>query len=136
MLLMASISNAPDKVPAPAVATKGLKAVVEGLLTRSPAKRLTLNQLRLHSWLTKHSSQPLPQQPMIPVSVTEEEIAQAFTSRAAMQYQSAAGPSALARVIGVPSDWKREDLNTIRKRTNGKHASAPSWVGAPFAASL
>ena len=122
MLLMASISNAPDKVPAPAVATKGLKAVVEGLLTRSPAKRLTLNQLRLHSWLTKHSSQPLPQQPMIPVSVTEEEIAQAFTSRAAMQYQSAAGPSALARVIGVPSDWKREDLNTIRKRTNGKEA--------------
>ena len=55
--------------------------------------------------------------------VTAEEVAQAFTHRAAIAYQSAAGPSALGKATGHVPNWKREGLNTIRKRSNEAEAS-------------
>lgn len=53
MLLLQAISAAPDQVTPPSeVLAAGLQAIIAGLLTRDPATRLTLVQLRLHQWLT------------------------------------------------------------------------------------
>jgi serine/threonine protein kinase len=68
-LLMQAISGAEAVTPAPPEAPAGLKEVVEGLLTRDPATRLTLTQLRLHPWLTDGGKQPLPRQPVMKVEV-------------------------------------------------------------------
>eukprot|EP00966_Prymnesium_polylepis_P160929 3718856-Prymnesium_polylepis.1 len=62
MLLMQDIKDAPEVVKAPPEASAGLGAVIEALMTRDMGKRLTLNQLRLHEWLTDHEKQPLPSQ--------------------------------------------------------------------------
>ena len=71
-------------VEGPPEASSGLKGAIEGLLTRDPGSRLTLNQLRRSEWLTEGDRQPLPMQPMLQVEVSEEEIALAFTKREAV----------------------------------------------------
>jgi hypothetical protein len=123
MLLMNAIQQAPDKVTAPKAATAGLKTVIEGLLTKDPASRLTLNKLRLDDWLTFGGKQPLPQQKLELIELTPEEIELAFSNRQAIAYQSAAGPSALGKASGYIPDWKREGLNTIRKVSNQAEAT-------------
>ena len=129
MLLMKAISEAPDTVAAPVEASAGLGGLISGLLTRDVAKRLTLIQLRLHPWLTDDGKQPLPNQPVVKIQVTEEEIAQAISNRAAIATGSAAGPSALGAALqligqGDPSGgWKREGVATIRKRSTESAAN-------------
>ena len=54
--------------------------------------------------------------------MTEEDIEQAFSNRNAIAYQSAAGPGTLGHDIGIASDWRREDLTTITKRTSQAEA--------------
>ena len=99
-----------------------LTAVIEGLLTKDVANRLTLNQLRVHPWLTQREKQPLPMQPVMQVHVTQEEIEQAFTNRQAIAYQSAAGPSMLGQATGYRADWKREGLSVMRKMSTAAEA--------------
>lgn len=101
-LIMQQIKEAPPVMAAPPPASPGLGKVIGGLMTRDPAERLTLNNLRTHPWLTVDGQQPLPMQPVMQVEVTPEEVAQAFTNRAAIAYQSAAGPSELGKATGVP----------------------------------
>jgi serine/threonine protein kinase len=136
MLLMEAIKNAPDHVAAPdellAAASggkgytsadkgggglSGLVSVIQGLLTKDPAARLSLHQLRDHPWITDGGRQPVPPQPVAHIELTDEEINQAVTNRAAIAYQSAAGPSALGAATGYRADWRREGLSTIRKRS-------------------
>lgn len=69
MLLMSKIANAEPRTAAPPEASAGLASVIESLLTREPANRLTLIQLRLHAWLTNNDEQPLPKQPVMKVEV-------------------------------------------------------------------
>ena len=125
-LLMEEIQQCAETTSPPTEASPMLASVITGLLTKDPAKRLTLNQLRLHAWLTSDGKEPLPQQPTTAIHVTEEEIELAFTAskyRQLIAYQSAAGPSALAKATNARPDWKREGENVIRKRTNETDAS-------------
>ena len=86
-------------------------------MTKDPADRMTLNQLRLHEWLTDADKQPLPVQPVVKVELTAEDIEQAISNRAAIAVGSAAGPSYLGSASGnATSGWTREGANTIRKR--------------------
>jgi len=124
MLLMEAIKQAPAQVPAPKEAVvANFRAVIEGLMTRDPQHRLTLNQLRMHPWLTNDDKVTLPQQPVMKVNVTQEEIEQAVSNRAAIAYQSSAGPSSLARATGYIADWKREGQATIRKKATEAEAN-------------
>jgi hypothetical protein len=129
MLLMQAIAEAPEQVSPPSEASAGLANVIRGLLTRTPATRLTLAQLRHDPWLTKEGSQHLPVQPVVKVEVSAEEIAQAVSNRAAIAVGSAAGPSsfgAALQLVGVGAGstsgssggWKREGVATIIKRTD------------------
>lgn len=145
MLLMEAIKNAPEHVPAPAElleaakaeggaagkggGVQGLADVIQGLLTKDPAKRLSLQQLRVHPWLTDGDAQPVPSQPVSKIELSEEEINQAVTNRAAIAYQSAAGPSALGIATGYRADWKREGLSTIRKKSTAAEANFYREIG-------
>ena len=101
---------------------QGLAEVIEGLLTKDVNTRLTLNQLRHHLWLTDNGKLALPQQPVLQVEVSPEEIAQAFTNRQAIAYQSAAGPSTLGIATGYRAQWTREGLNAICKLATKEEA--------------
>ena len=107
-----------------------LTAVIEGLLTKDVASRLTLNQLRHHQWLTQKKKQPLPMQPVMQVHVTPEEIEQAFTNRQAIAYQSAAGPSMLGQATGYKADWKREGVSVMRKMSTAAEAGMFEAIAA------
>ena len=124
MLLLEQIREAPPSVAPPPGLPAALGSVLGGLLTRDTSTRLTLNQLRMHSWLTDGDALPLPQQP-VPLldKVTPEEIEQAFSHRRAIAYQSAAGPGTLGRDVGLIPDWRREGANTICKRTSSAEAA-------------
>jgi len=125
MLLLKQISEASEITPAPPeVQEMGLREVIGGLLTRDPATRLTLAQLRLNAWLTDHDKQPLPLQPESNVQVSPEEIEQAVTNRSTIKFGSASGPSALGAALALCGTgdstfgWLRIGSNTIRKRSN------------------
>ncbi|KOO20850.1 calcium calmodulin-dependent protein kinase kinase 1 [Chrysochromulina tobinii] len=145
-LLMETIANAPERAVAPEKTSPGLASVIEGLLTREVATRLTLVQLRLHEWLTEGGTQPLPPQPIMKIQVTPAEIEQAFTNRKAVAVGSAAGPSALGKALafvqhgdgsstspssaGAAAGWLREGESTIRKRSNEAEAKFYRAIGA------
>ena len=125
MLLLKQISEAAEITPAPPeVQEMGLREVIGGLLTRDPATRLTLAQLRLNAWLTDYDKQPLPLQPESNVKVSPEEIEQAVTNRSTIKFGSASGPSALGAALSLCGTgdstfgWLRIGSNTIRKRSN------------------
>ena len=137
MLLMREIASAPERTAGPASASAGLRAVIEGLLTRDPATRLTLVQMRLHPWLTNQGKAPLPLQPVLQVEVSPEEIAQAFTNRQAIAVGSASGPSALGKALSLASSsdgssggWTREGPSTIRKSSTAAEARFYRAIGA------
>ena len=131
MLLMQEIAAAPPVVAPPSEASSGLQQVIGGLLTRDLNARLTLNQLRHHSWITSNGRATLPDQPVAMITqATPEEIALAFTNREAMRYVSAAGPGTLGRDIGVVSDWRRDGPNTIVKRTTKVEANFWSAIAS------
>ena len=123
MLLMSAVQKAPERVDGPKEASASLREVIGDLLTRDPAQRLSLNQLRQHAWLTESGQQPLPMQPAMQVQVTPEEVALAFSNRQAIAYQSAAGPSAIGELTQSTANWRREGLNIIRKLTSHDEAS-------------
>jgi len=122
MLLMEAIKGAEGVTRAPKEASAGLASVIEGLLTRDTETRLTLMALREHPWLTDNGKMVMPPQPVMHVEVSAEEIEQAFSNRAAMMAQSAAGPSHLGLATGYKADWKREGLSTIRKKCTKEEA--------------
>ena len=130
MLLMEQIQQAEEVTPAPRGVSAGIGAVIEGLLTRDFERRLTLMQLRAHKWLTDGDRQVLPPQPVMLVEVTDEDIAQAFSNRAAMMAQSAAGTSHLAKAIGLPNPWKREGTSVIRKLCSAREAQIFRAIGS------
>jgi serine/threonine protein kinase len=130
MLLMEQIQQAEEVTPAPKEVSAGIGAVIEGLLTRDFERRLTLVQLRAHKWLTDGDRQVLPPQPVMLVEVTPEEIEQAFSNRAAMMAQSAAGPSHLGKAIGYVPNWKREGLAVIRKLCSAREAQIFRAIGS------
>eukprot|EP00966_Prymnesium_polylepis_P281017 6492793-Prymnesium_polylepis.1 len=83
-MVIHAISKAPETTTAPLEASPGLAAIICGLLTRDPAARLTLSQLRLHEWLTDGNKQALPPQPIMKITVSAEDIEQAFSNRKAV----------------------------------------------------
>jgi serine/threonine protein kinase len=113
MLLMEAIAAAPKRVAAPEEAIAvGLRSVIEGLLTRDPAKRLTLHQLRLHDWPTSRGSDPLPPQPIMHIEVSQEEIEQvggAGSRQVASggRWQQVAGGSRWQQVVAGGSRWQQ-----------------------------
>ena len=130
-MLMQAIQQVEEVVPAPAEATAELGGVIEGLMTRDPANRLTLNRLRLHPWLTNASQQPMPEQPVVQIEVTAEEISLAFSNRESIKVGSAAGPSFLGTATGDGSSgWTREGAAIIRKRSTPAEAAFYSAIAA------
>jgi len=133
MLLMDKIAKAPAKMNHPPEASEALGRVIEGLLTRDVSKRLTLAQLRLDNWLTDSGAQPLPVQPVVKIQVTEADIAQAVSNRAAIAIGSAAGPSNIGAALALVGQshedtsggWVREGVATIRKRST--NTAADFW---------
>ena len=130
MLLLQAISEAPVMTPAPPEVNEiGLRHVIEGLLRRDPATRLTLAQLRLDPWMCDHDRQPLPPQPEPNIEVSPEETAQAITSREGIRVGSASGASALGAALALCGagdatlGWMRIGTNTIRKRSNTAEAN-------------
>jgi len=137
MLLLQAISEAPVMTPAPPEVNEiGLRHVIEGLLRRDPATRLTLAQLRLDPWLCDHDRQPLPHQPEPNIEVSPEETAQAITSREGIRVGSASGASALGAALALCGagdamlGWMRIGTNTIRKRSNTAEANFYQSIAA------
>ena len=129
MLLMEAIRDAPKAVAWPREADAGLGGTISGLLTKEPATRLTLAQLRMNPWLTDQDKQPMPVQPVVKIEVTPEQIEQALSIRAALAVGSEAGPSTLGKALELlgqgdaSGGWKREGVATIRKRSTEEAAS-------------
>ena len=128
MLLMEAIRDAPVHVDAPPGVSAGLGKLICGLLTKEPAHRLTLAQMRMDPWLTDGEKQPLPVQPVVKIEVTPEQMEQALSIRAALAVGSEAGPSALGAALSLlgqgeaSGGWKREGVGTIRKRSTAEAA--------------
>nr|XP_023014647.1 calcium/calmodulin-dependent protein kinase kinase 1-like isoform X2 [Leptinotarsa decemlineata]XP_023014648.1 calcium/calmodulin-dependent protein kinase kinase 1-like isoform X2 [Leptinotarsa decemlineata] len=59
-----------------------LKDLIRKMLVKEPSQRITLPEIKVHPWVTKHGSRPLPseEENCHLVEVTEEDVAKVITS--------------------------------------------------------
>ena len=65
-----------DRVLPPACSPL-LREVLALMLDKDPNNRPTVKQLRKHKWVTRNDTEPLPEQPFLPLEITDDDIKQA-----------------------------------------------------------
>ena len=54
-----------------------LRDILGAMLAKDPNQRPTAKQLRAHPWVTREGTEPLPEQPYLPLEITDDDIKQA-----------------------------------------------------------
>ena len=54
-----------------------LRDILRSMLEKDPNKRPTVKQLRSHPWVTREGEEPMPEQPYLPLEITDDDIKQA-----------------------------------------------------------
>ena len=61
----------------PKQCTHQLRDILSLMLSKDPNKRPTAKQLREHPWVTRGGEEPMPEQPYLPLEITDDDIKQA-----------------------------------------------------------
>ena len=61
----------------PKQCTQQLRDILSLMLSKDPNKRPTAKQLREHPWVTRGGEEPMPEQPYLPLEITDDDIKQA-----------------------------------------------------------
>lgn len=82
MALYSKIRGEPVKYPEHPVISEDLKDLIENMLHKDPMKRLTLQEVKSHKWVTVNGTNPLPseEENCVLVEVTDEEVRQVIQS--------------------------------------------------------
>ncbi|KAK2912302.1 calcium/calmodulin-dependent protein kinase kinase 1b [Channa argus] len=74
--LHSKIKNKPVEFPEKPLISEDLRELIEQMLDKNPESRITLTEIKLHSWVTENGLNPLPleEEHCTAVEVTEEEV--------------------------------------------------------------
>ncbi|XP_074097042.1 uncharacterized protein LOC141526134 isoform X2 [Cotesia typhae] len=80
--VQAAVRTEPLRFPDSIVLTDDLRDLIIRMLTKDPAMRASLQEIKTHRWLTNYGKEPLPSEAdncRLPVTVTDEEVARVVT---------------------------------------------------------
>ncbi|XP_076681634.1 uncharacterized protein LOC143375897 [Andrena cerasifolii] len=80
--VQAAVRTEPLKFPQKPALSYDLIELITKMLAKNPAERITLAEIKEHSWLTNHGTEPLPSEVdncRLPVTVTDEEVERVVT---------------------------------------------------------
>ncbi|CAD6237508.1 GSCOCG00002348001-RA-CDS [Cotesia congregata] len=80
--VQAAVRTEPLRFPDSIVLTDDLRDLIIRMLTKDPAMRASLKEIKTHRWLTNYGKEPLPSEAdncRLPVTVTDEEVARVVT---------------------------------------------------------
>ncbi|XP_057318663.1 probable myosin light chain kinase DDB_G0279831 [Microplitis mediator] len=80
--VQAAVRTEPLRFPDSPVLTDDLRDLIIRMLTKDPAMRASLQEIKTHRWLTNYGKEPLPSEAdncRLPVTVTDEEVARVVT---------------------------------------------------------
>lgn len=80
--VQAAVRTEPLKFPQKPALSYDLIELITKMLFKNPDERITLAEIKEHSWLTNHGTEPLPSEVdncRLPVTVTDEEVERVVT---------------------------------------------------------
>ncbi|MBN3296102.1 KKCC2 kinase, partial [Amia calva] len=101
------IKNQPVELPEHADVSEDLKDLLFKMLDKNPETRITVPQIKVHPWVTRHGAEPLPSEEdnCTLIEVTEEEV-----ENSVKHIPSLATVTMLRkRSFGNPFDWSRRE---------------------------
>ncbi|XP_072311387.1 calcium/calmodulin-dependent protein kinase kinase 2 isoform X2 [Eucyclogobius newberryi] len=111
------IKTQPVELPENADISDDLKDLLLKMLDKNPETRITVPQIKLHPWVTRHGAEPLPPEDdncCTLIEVTEEEVENSVKHIPSLATVILVRTMLRKRSFGNPFDWSRkEDRNTL-----------------------
>ncbi|KAK3555329.1 hypothetical protein QTP86_014927 [Hemibagrus guttatus] len=133
------IKTQPVELPEHADVSDDLKDLLFKMLDKNPENRITVPQIKVHSWVTRHGAEPLPPEDdncCSLIEVTEEEVENSVKHIPSLATVILVRTMLRKRSFGNPFDWsRREDRSptaqghSLMKQESGDGARS---VDLPF----
>ncbi|KAK7895632.1 hypothetical protein WMY93_020957 [Mugilogobius chulae] len=106
------IKTQPVELPENADISDDLKDLLLKMLDKNPETRITVPQIRLHPWVTRHGAEPLPPEDdncCMLIEVTEEEVENSVKHIPSLATVILVRTMLRKRSFGNPFDWSRKE---------------------------
>ncbi|XP_075935834.1 calcium/calmodulin-dependent protein kinase kinase 2 isoform X3 [Anarhichas minor] len=117
------IKTQPVELPERADISDDLKDVLLKMLDKNPESRISIPQIKVHPWVTRHGAEPLPPEDdncCMLIEVTEEEVENSVKHIPSLATVIMVRTMLRKRSFGNPFDWgRKEDRSTLRKGRAG-----------------
>ncbi|XP_053328802.1 calcium/calmodulin-dependent protein kinase kinase 2 isoform X2 [Spea bombifrons] len=120
LLLHNKIKNQPLEFPDQPEITEDLKDLILRMLDKSPEARISVPEIKLHPWVTKHGSEPLPTEDenCTLVEVTEEEVENSVKHVPSLATVILVKTMLRKRSFGNPFDGSRKEERSMSSPGN------------------
>lgn len=124
------IKTLPVELPEPADVSDDLKDLLLKMLDKNPETRISIPQIKVHPWVTRHGAEPLPPEDdncCMLIEVTQEEVENSVKHIPSLATVILVRTMLRKRSFGNPFDWgRKEDRsslcasgNTLAKQASG-----------------
>ncbi|XP_054467892.1 calcium/calmodulin-dependent protein kinase kinase 2 isoform X2 [Anoplopoma fimbria] len=117
------IKTQPVELPERADISDDLKDLLLRMLDKNPETRISIPQIKVHPWVTRHGAEPLPPEDdncCMLIEVTEEEVENSVKHIPSLATVILVRTMLRKRSFGNPFDWgRKEDRQMIRKGKAG-----------------
>ncbi|XP_071761270.2 calcium/calmodulin-dependent protein kinase kinase 2 [Centroberyx gerrardi] len=111
------IKTQPVELPEHADISEDLKDLLLKMLDKNPETRISVPQIRVHPWVTRHGAEPLPPEDdncCMLIEVTEEEVENSVKHIPSLATVILVRTMLRKRSFGNPFDWgRREDRSSL-----------------------
>ncbi|XP_068608626.1 calcium/calmodulin-dependent protein kinase kinase 2-like [Brachionichthys hirsutus] len=111
------IKTQPVELPEPADVSDDLKDLLLRMLDKNPETRISIPQIKLHPWVTRHGAEPLPPDDdncCLLIEVTEEEVENSVKHIPSLATVILVRTMLRKRSFGNPFDWfRKEDRSRV-----------------------
>uniref|UniRef100_A0A3B3CU26 Calcium/calmodulin-dependent protein kinase kinase 2-like n=1 Tax=Oryzias melastigma TaxID=30732 RepID=A0A3B3CU26_ORYME len=132
------IKTQPVVIPDRADISDDLKDLLLKMLEKNPETRITVPQIKVHSWVTRHGAEPLPPEDdncCMLIEVTEEEVENSVKHIPSLATVILVRTMLRKRSFGNPFDWgRKEDRSSLcaPAQTLTKPESADAVRSLPY----
>uniref|UniRef100_A0A8C3AHW0 Si:ch73-62l21.1 n=1 Tax=Cyclopterus lumpus TaxID=8103 RepID=A0A8C3AHW0_CYCLU len=111
------IKTQPVELPERADISDDLKDLLLKMLDKNPETRISIPQIKVHPWVTRHGAEPLPPEDdncCTLIEVTEEEVENSVKHIPSLATVIMVRTMLRKRSFGNPFDWGRKEGQTLR----------------------
>ncbi|XP_015221890.2 calcium/calmodulin-dependent protein kinase kinase 2 isoform X1 [Lepisosteus oculatus] len=115
------IKNQPVELAEHVDVSRDLKDLLFKMLDKNPETRITVPQIKVHSWVTRHGAEPLPSEDenCTLIEVTEEEVENSVKHIPSLATVILVKTMLRKRSFGNPFDWGRREERGLSAPGNG-----------------